>query len=324
MLIWAVDGGGTKTDGVLADAQGQVLARMIGEPCNLTALGVERCQANLQALLAGLCQRAGVADTDVTHAFLALGALDTEADRQEYSRMLSALFEGLGIFWQVENDVLAALYSGTWGEPGVVLLAGTGSMVMALDVHGQIKRSGGWGYLVGSDPGSAFFIGERLLIRALRDWDAGHEPDELARQALAKVGASIPPQLIDWVEGESNPARQIAQLARVVDAAAESGYRPGQEILEEAAVSMVETFQLLVPQLDFGDMAQVPVVLAGGAFRSRWYRQTVQKLLAELGRRWRPVVPEVPPVGGAYIGALRLAGRAVSAGVIQRFARELP
>lgn len=312
MLIWAVDGGGTKTDGLLADGRGQVLARMRGEACNLSALGADRCQVHLEELLEGLCGQARVPRGQITHAFLALGGLDTEADREAYELVLRALFAGLPTAWQVENDVLAALYSGTLGEPGVALLAGTGSMVMALDVRGQIMRSGGWGYLFGSDPGSAFSVGERLLVRILRDWDAGRDGDELTQRALSEVGVSLPPHLVDWVEEDANPAKRVAQLSQVVDASAAGGYGPARQILVEAGTDLVETFRLLQPRLDFGDMVSVPVVLAGGMFESLVYRQAVQEAVGQIGPHWQAVLPDLPPVGGAYVGALGLAGLTAS------------
>lgn len=323
MLFWVADGGGTKTEGVIADDHGHVFARQIGAPCNLTLLGPDACERNLNELLSALCAAAHVQRSDLTHAFLALGGLDTEADRLQFASIISPLFHGCTVEWQVENDVLAALYSGTWGKPGLVLLAGTGSMAMAQDAHGRIKRAGGWGYMIGRDPGSAFDVGQRFLMHALREYDAGHQPDELTRLVMHQVGVAQPPDLMDWVESAESRASRVAQCARFVDMSAVGGNAVAAGMLQKAAKAMVDHFCLLAPQLDFGDIERVPVVLAGSMFKSQTYRTTVQQLVAVAGKRWQAVLPEVPPVGGAYVGALQMAGISVTADIMRSFTRTI-
>jgi N-acetylglucosamine kinase-like BadF-type ATPase len=270
-----------------------------------------------------LCESAQVERNRITHAFLALGGLDTEQDRLEFNAVIPSLFPQQTTEWQVENDVLAALYSGTLGKPGMVLLAGTGSMAMALDIRGKLLRSGGWGSLVGRDPGSAFYVGQMLLAHVMREYDKGHEPDALARMVMAQAGVETPHQLIDWVEGAVSPTGQVAQAAKTVDAAAVQGNELAEQILVKAAKTMVEHFWMLVPQLDYSGMDEVPVVLAGGMFKSALYKETVQQLILAAGKPWRAVVPAVPPVGGSFVGVLQLAGLPVTGEVMKRFAQTL-
>ncbi len=322
MLLWAVDAGGTKTCGVLADERGQVLTAQMGGPCNLSMLGAAGCRDVLAGLLATTCRAAGVDAAGIDCAFFALGGLDTDADRAALQDIVAHLFQGTGTRWRVENDVLAALFSGTLGEPGVVLLAGTGSMAMGLDAAGHLFRCGGWGHWISGDPGSAFDVGHRLLVHVVKNHDTGTGPDGLTSLAMVECGIASPPGIVDWVEDHENPPTRIAQLARVVDKASQAGDAPAAAILRAAAGALVEHLAILLPRLTLA-APPVPVVLAGGMFNSPVYREAVQTALAAANGRWRPVLPSMPPVGGAYIGALFLAGQMVRPAVVERFAAEV-
>jgi N-acetylglucosamine kinase-like BadF-type ATPase len=320
LLVWAVDAGGTKTQGILADESGRVWAHALAGPCNLSNQGVEGCAEVLSELLGTMTQQAQVDKGDVTHAYLALGGLDTEKDREDLAGVVGRLFAGCATEWYVENDVLAALFSGTKGEPGVVLLAGTGSMAMGLDGRGRLARAGGWGFLISGDPGSASSVGQRLMSRILDDYDAGLGPSDLTQRVLQSVGRQTPPELVDWIEEHPSPSTRLAHLARLVGDAASGGDPVARRILGEAAEQLVRQFLLLLDRLDYDQAGSVPVVLAGGLFGSTYYQAAVRRLVAGMGPRWRCVVPAVPPVGGAFVGALRASGRAISDEVLKRLA----
>ena len=329
MLFWVVDAGGTKTHSVLADDKGRVYAQKKAGTCNLSMLGAEGCREVLHSVMQDTCAAGGITPAELTHAFLALGGLDTQVDRDKLEGVATTLFAGTGTVWKVENDVLAALYSGTLGEPGVVLLAGTGSMVMAQDAEGRIMRSGGWGYLVTNDPGSAFYIGQCLLRHILWQYDAGVDPaeDNLTAAALKmKVDMTLhsPTDLVDWIEAGESPPTRIAQMAKVVSAAAEAGDPIAINIIKEGAAALVELLHLLWPRLTFRSLP-VPIVMAGGMYHSELFLRAVKEQLAagEGRERWRPVIPAIAPIGGSFVGALLLAGLRPSREVMERFAAGL-
>ncbi|MFX3839205.1 BadF/BadG/BcrA/BcrD ATPase family protein, partial [Streptococcus suis] len=92
--------------------------------------------------------------------FIGLGGADRPAIREK----LHASFAEV---WQerlrVDNDAVPALYSGTWGQPGIVLISGTGSIACALTSRGARHRVGGWGYLLG-DEGSGYDLGKKAAM----------------------------------------------------------------------------------------------------------------------------------------------------------------
>ena len=320
--MWAVDTGGTKTHGVLADATGKVLTEQKGGPCNLFMQGEDGCYRVLADLLSATCAAARITSQQIDCAFVALGGLDTDADRRDFNKKMALIFAGTSIRWQLENDVLAALYSGTLGEPGIVLLAGTGSMAMGQAVDGSIYRCGGWGQLINGDPGSAYDTGRRLLAHVLHGHDANLVPDQLTLMAMAASGASSAAGVIDWVKNAESPSASVAALSKVVGHAAQEGNLIAQQLLKASAEAMVQHLGIVAARM--GQMPQpVPVVLAGGMFRSSHYLATVEELLNNDTGCWKAVVPTMPPVGGSYVGALRLAGVPVTDDVLARFTSEL-
>ena len=63
------------------------------------------------------------------------------------------------------HDSVSTLEGALGGEPGCIVISGTGSVALARDASGREKQTGGWGYLFG-DEGSGWWIGVELLRAA--------------------------------------------------------------------------------------------------------------------------------------------------------------
>jgi len=160
----------------------------------------------------------------------------------------------------------------------VLVLAGTGSIVLGRDERGRLARAGGLGPLIG-DEGSAFWLGSEWLRRApgaaTRARALGRGPD-----AVARVAALAPRVLAR--------ARRGDRHARAVVAA-------GQAQLAARAVDVIKQLRLRRP---------VSVSWGGGLLANTWYRAGVRRALARRVRcRWRP--PALDPA----LAAARLAAR---------------
>jgi N-acetylglucosamine kinase-like BadF-type ATPase len=95
----------------------------------------------------------------------------------------------------VVNDALIALVAGAGENPGVVLVAGTGSIAYGRDARGRAARAGGWGYLLG-DEGSGFWIGRRALLSVVRHADGRGPFTMLTELVLRHMGITRPAELI--------------------------------------------------------------------------------------------------------------------------------
>lgn len=160
MLYLGVDSGGTKAAFLLADETGRVLARHREPGC--TALNGRRAgvQAMLEKGLAAICSKAGIQKEQIAVLGLGLcGYGEGEGLAEETHQACAAAF--------FPNRFVCALdtYVGWAGsllfEPGVNVIAGTGSVVYGVAKDGRTARAGGWG--AGCDEGSCSWLGQRLV-----------------------------------------------------------------------------------------------------------------------------------------------------------------
>ncbi|RDI38278.1 BadF/BadG/BcrA/BcrD ATPase family protein [Gluconacetobacter liquefaciens] len=217
------------------------------------------------------------------------------------------------------NDVDIACAGAFGGGAGILLLAGTGSMVWATDQTGQALRVGGWGHLFG-DEGSAFWIGREALGTLTRGLD-GREPEATSFvtpfcrfMGFPDDPGAIEGALLDWYGGLSHARSAVAALSRGVDELAAAGNRSAQRIVEGAAAHLARHVDAARRRLRQPDL---PWCDAGGAFRNASLRRAVVDLCGV------PVAPLLPPVGGAALLAARRAGWDPDAAWIARLRKGL-
>ncbi|NUR55568.1 MAG: hypothetical protein HOQ29_14070, partial [Acidobacteria bacterium] len=150
--VLGIDAGGTKTVCQLADERGEVLAEARRGGANLQAAG----ELDVEKVLHGVMNEV-LGDTDLTPAAICLGIAGV--DRPEDSAVVRGIMKRIGYKARVlvVNDALVALEAGAAGQPGVVVIAGTGSIAYGRNAHDEAARAGGWGYVL-CDEGSAYLI----------------------------------------------------------------------------------------------------------------------------------------------------------------------
>jgi N-acetylglucosamine kinase-like BadF-type ATPase len=185
---------------------------------------------------------------------------------------------------RVIPDAQAAALGALDDRPGVLVLSGTGSIVVGHDGRGRWARAGGFGPLLG-DEGSGFWLG-REWVRAT----AG-KGDFQAIRALAH---------------SPNPVAAIAALAPVVIARARRGDRRALRIVG-AGQRHLASWTFTVAR-GLGLRPPIEMSWAGSVLGDAWFRAGVAHAIAERGlrARWHP--PAAEPVLAAARLAARLAG----------------
>jgi N-acetylglucosamine kinase-like BadF-type ATPase len=202
------------------------------------------------------------------------------------------------------------LYSGTLGRAGIVNISGTGSITFGMNEKGVRKRAGGWGYLIG-DRGSGYSIGRDALQSAFEAYDGCGKETLLTELILQGTQVQSLTDLIPSIYELGKARKVIAPLSRIVVQAADQGDEVAQRILQKAAVDMATGIECLLTQL-FHDrgrhhLSNIPVVLTGGVYsRSDWFIPTIKEKLSRMNEaKIEIIVPNVPPVAGGVIAALR-------------------
>lgn len=230
---------------------------------------------DLRAALRGIFRRWRLTRGSVTHVVVAARGVWTASER----RAVSARLGGLARRVTVISDAEAAYLGALGGRPGLLVLAGTGSIVLGRGARGRWVRAGGLGPLFG-DGGSAFALG--------REWLAAAHPSRARRSAMAP-----------------HAVRLIAALAPRVLALARLGRGPAHFAVTRGATELALTMRAAARTARL--TPPITVSWAGGLLEDPSYRLRVWRMARGLGLTITPV----PPRESALEGAARLAsGRA--------------
>lgn len=257
--IIGVDAGGTKTVGLLAEEDGTVLRQSRGGGANLVAHGELAVEKSLYQIFEAL-------DVDGQVAAICLGIAGV--DRDEDKALLHAMLRRLGFRHQrveIVNDAYIALVAGAPEGSGIVLVAGTGSIAYGVDREGKTARSGGWGYLLG-DEGSAFWLGHAAVRQGIRSADGRGPRTTLYDRICKEVGVDHPSGLVKWFYDQELSRYRVAQLAGLVQTAADEGDEQARALLDQAAQHLARAARAVARQLTFNE--PYSLVLSGGAFKA--------------------------------------------------------
>jgi N-acetylglucosamine kinase-like BadF-type ATPase len=303
-IYLGVDGGQTETRAVAVDGAGVVVAscRAPGLVHPLEPGGAEHLQHVLS-----LVRQAVPGDYRVRAAYLALTGVESpeSPSHQTATEVAQGLWPDAEL--TIDNDGVAAWAGGTAGRPGVAAMAGTGSVVVAVNESGRRVRTGGWGPVLG-DAGGGWRIGLMALRQMLRRWDAGLLTSDLDQIVLAKLGASSPAAIPVGLTSGRIPRVRVADLAPVI--AARAGVDPAaQNILAEAASEFAVDVEAAMSRLSWSELP-ITVVPLGNVFRAgQAYLEPFERALAARAKvPFRIQQPILSNVGGAVVLSLRLAG----------------
>ncbi len=308
IVVAGVDGGGSKTRTVVADETGRVLGTADGPASAVRAGAVGGADHSADVIAAGVrdaLAAAGLTGARVQALVAGVAGTGREPERAALWHALTA--RGVAEEVSVVPDAAIALDDAFGDGPGVLLIAGTGSVAFARGPDGAFARTGGWGPVLG-DEGSGGWLGRRALNMAVAASD-GREPDTaLVNALLAALELDDPAALIPWA-ARARPV-DFAALAPVVGRVAAAGDLRANSLLTLAVEELVLHVRTLARQLFVDERAAVPVALAGGLLG-----RGGGVLRKRVEQRLRTAVPgaqlrqePVEPARGAVRGALKLLG----------------
>ena len=299
MYVLGIDAGGTKTVCYLADKHGKVVGEGRGGGANLQAHGELEVEKVLHAVI-----EEAYGERAVLPVAVCLGVAGV--DRAEDDRIVRGIMRRFGFRARtlVVNDALVALVAGVGDEPGVVLIAGTGSIAYGVNQDGFAARAGGWGYVLG-DEGSGYWIGRKALAAVVREADGRGPKTQLTALILDHFNVPQPAGLVREVYDKGLHRQAIAALGPVVERARAEGDVVAAEILRLAASELTRAAASVIERLGMrGDAFHT--VLAGGMFRViPSFADEVTQRLAEVAPRADVLRLEVEPAMGAVHLALK-------------------
>lgn len=316
-LLLAIDGGQTSTKALLARRDGAILGEGRGTPCDHIH-GPNGHDINRRAIHGAALDALARAGRDAGE-IIGVGMGLTSAAREHKA---GDIFRGFvreicdpDVIW-VDADIVSNLFGASGGAPGVVIIAGGGSIGYGVNAAGDEAVAAGLGYLLG-DEGSAWYIGLQAIIAATRARDLRGEPTELLPFVLEHYRLDSVREIIRVLYASDFTRDQVSSIAPdVVRIAAED--RVARQIITTAGTKLAEIGRACIAQLHEPGTA-VDVYPTGGVFAAGPLIR--EPFAARLAQDWPEAVirePRFPPVVGALLQAMRSVGDEITPALLDR------
>ncbi len=298
--VVGVDGGGTKTDAVIMDANQRVIGEGRAGPSNPLRVGIASASTAVREAIDKACAMARVRRADLVAAEIGLAG----ARRQELRERMREAFMVLGIpEIEVVTDADIALYGATDGAPGLVVIAGTGSICCGINSRGKKFCAGGWGPIAGDEGAGAWLA--RQALHAIACASDGRGPKTtLTEMACNYFHVSTADDLTTAIYQPTITNERIAGFGRdVVEAAKQDDpvalkiIREGGAELGLAAVAVIRNLQM--------ERDEFQIAYVGGVFRAAG--DLVLDPLSEVVRKVAPRAYFEPPHFSPAVAAARMA-----------------
>ncbi len=301
LLYLGVDGGGTNTRAALLDRSGRLRGEGRAEAANFLRVGLAAAVSNIKHAVGEACRSAGIEPQQIAAAIIGLAGVGNPKLRREMSDALAATLDIRKI--TVETDARVALAGATDLQPGVVIIAGTGSIAYGVNQRREYARAGGWGPAMG-DEGSGYYIGRRALEAVVSAYDRRSQPTSMTEAVCRHFSVSAPPELPPVIyQSPTKVMREVAALAKIVVETAREGDLAARSILTEAAAELARAVVAVIERLGLQDQT-FRVAYVGGVFEAG------ELIITPMSEAIKIVAPSAfvaPPLNPPVIGAARLA-----------------
>ncbi|MEH2192924.1 MAG: BadF/BadG/BcrA/BcrD ATPase family protein [Nostoc sp.] len=315
VYVLGIDGGGSKTVCVLMDDLHQVLGRGEAGSSNYQSIGIEATLQSIQSAIYNAVEAAIITNNVKIGAIcLGLAGVGRAADIKVVKSLVQELQnnKSLPIIWALQpvnivicNDALIALVGGIGQPVGIVVAAGTGSIIFGRNHQGDTKRVGGWGYILG-DEGSAYKIAIAAMNAALKSYDGREISTSLLEDFKQHLDLESIEDLIEVIYRRGWGVKKIAALAPIVDLAAASGDIVANNIIDDAVKELVKATSTVIDAI-FNADSVLEVVRTGSVWQGKCnihdrFAASIVKIFPEV----KVIFPRYEAAYGAALLALQI------------------
>jgi glucosamine kinase len=260
-IFLGIDGGGSKTSCLIGDEH-SMLGSGVAAGSNVVRVGENSAKEALASAIQRACAGAKITPSQIDRTSIGVAGAARPEVSEIVRRMLAEMVSGR---IEVVGDMVIALEAAFGSGPGVIVIAGTGSIAYGRNSKGETARAGGWGFAV-SDEGSGHWIGRAAVSAALRARDEGEEPRaRLFENILEFWHLENHEQLV--LAANAAPQPDFAALFPAALAAAESGDAAALAVLSQAGEELANLAKTVMRRI-FRNTKGVPVAMSGGVFEN--------------------------------------------------------
>ena len=293
--VLGVDGGGTWTRSVIMRLDGTAVGMGQTGASNPITVGVDQAVTNIVDAVNMARKESRVEAFEAS--ILGLAGASRSRLGEELRKKLPYYYGDT----RIVSDAHSALAGATGCKPGVVVIAGTGSITYGVNAKGEEAQAGGWGWRLG-DEGSGYTIGRNALIAVLKGHDQSGPSTMLKDMIMDHLGLGDLEEVIDWAYNPERVPSHFASLVPLVKTAEKKGDKVATGIMENAGTQLGLVTQAVIKRLRL--VHDFPVACSGGVFKqpNRYnvaFEETVNKLASECVFI-KPLFS--PTVGSALLG----------------------
>ena len=318
-LILGIDGGGTTTDCIACNLQGEIVGKGTGGPSNHQTIPWERAARSLIEAIEG--SLGGCRNENVISICGGMAGVDWPGSGKPVLDLFHRLFPQANAL--AVPDVAIALHAVTEKLPGVIVISGTGAMGYGEDAEGKEYRASGWGYLLG-DEGSGYHIGRKGLQAATQAFDGRGPQTRLVEYACESFKVGDLRDILDIIYGGDWSPDVMGDFTPYVVKAADADDEVSRKILQDAGESLAMVAVSILRQMDALDNT-IPVGLVGGVFAHAGpiLHKGFSEALQSRAPKAITILSQHSPILGALVLAYRKYGGADERGFRRKVAESL-
>lgn len=256
-IFLGIDGGGSKTICRVGD-ETSLLGTGVADASNVVRVGERQAGESIATAVRQACAAARVNPKQVERTCVGVAGAARPETAEAVRRVLAELVSGE---IEVVGDMVIASEAAQGSGPGVVVIAGTGSIAYGRNSAGRTARAGGWGFAI-SDEGSGHWIGRMAVAAAMRAYDEG-QSTMLLETTMKSWGVNTREQVI--LAANASPPPNFAALFPAVLSAADAGDAAAHDILAQAGAELATLARIVIARI-FEDAKDIPVAMSGGVF----------------------------------------------------------
>lgn len=297
--VLGFDGGGTKTKVSVGDLKGQIICSLQGGSLNINSQGEEGLKATMTELFQAL-QEQGFSWEQLQGLCIGVAGISNPLTRKVLLQSVQAA--GIAREPILVGDHQAALYGAHEGAPGMIMIAGTGSICYGENAAGEAARAGGWGHLI-DDEGSAYALGRDVLAAVVQAEDGRIPPTCMRKAVFEQIHATSIQELIQYVYSPATGKKGVAALAPIVMQGVEAEEEAAIAILQKAAEKLASLVKPVAVRLGLtaGSLALCGGVITQNEVLQNMLRSILMETLPELN----VILPKQDAAAGAVLRCLK-------------------
>ncbi|MFH0863526.1 MAG: BadF/BadG/BcrA/BcrD ATPase family protein [Candidatus Gottesmanbacteria bacterium] len=298
-----IDGGASKTEAIIINENGELVAEGLGGPVNYHQGGEKQMINNLQEVIDQVLVLSKLQISDIAFAVFGLAGCDSDQERSYLNNLLNTISDhGLSSRLKVFNDSEIAFISCMSREYGIVIISGTGANCFGKGKNGKTWWAGDGGWFF--DQASGFATGHIALQSMILEKDGRGEKTILTNLILEQLKLSRVDELSSLVYQKQMPVKTIASLAPLVFETYKKGDSVARKIVDKIIYEMVLSISTVAKKIDLIN-EEFEIGLVGGVFNEELVVKLLQDKIKQILPKAILVKPKMKP---AMAGALMARG----------------